>query len=322
MSEARSTAAMLRLHSCHRPPPRPALVVILRVRYFDMTALVGIVLPFFNSAATLRRSVRSIQNQSLGEWVLYLCDDGSTDGSSDIARQLSIRDPRIHIISDGLHRGLPETLNCGISVCTERYLARMDADDIAYPERLASQVTFLEENPDVDLIGTSAVIFGAKGVLFGKRVAPADHGTIVRWPSIHFPIMHPTYCGKLSWFKRYQYRPQAVRCEDSDLLLRSYRDSTFGNLSEVLLGYSEPGIDLRKRLISRRSWCSCLHDFKGQASATAMAISLQTALAFRDVAVKLFGVESLVLANRQISLTDAEIAKWAQTWQSVAEEEA
>ncbi len=104
--------------------------------------VITIAMPFYNSAATLELAIRSLLNQSYGDFELLLCDDGSDDQGLAIAR--SFNDPRLICWSDGRRLRLAARLNECIDRARGRYLARMDADDIAYPDRLAQQLAFLD----------------------------------------------------------------------------------------------------------------------------------------------------------------------------------
>ena len=128
-----------------------------------MTAqpLVSIGMAVHNSEATLASAIQSLMNQTYTNWELLLADDGSSDNSLAIAR--SFNDPRIRIFTDGENRGLAKRLNELVAVARGELFARMDADDIAYPERFARQVAILTANPVVDLLGTSAIVFNGLG---------------------------------------------------------------------------------------------------------------------------------------------------------------
>ena len=102
------------------------------------------------------------------------------------------------------------------------------------------------DRPEVDLAGGWAVLFGGAGAPIGKRADPAAHAAIARWPLYSFKLIHPTFMGKTSWFRRYLYRADAIRCEDHDLLFRACADSRFANLPEIVLGYRQGSINLRK----------------------------------------------------------------------------
>src|SRR6202042_1647908 len=100
-----------------------------------------IALPSYNSAATRKVSIRWLLNQSYGDFELLLCDDGSNDPGLGIAR--SFDSPCLVCWSDGRRLRLAARLNQCIDRARGRYLARMDADDVAYPDRLARQLSFL-----------------------------------------------------------------------------------------------------------------------------------------------------------------------------------
>lgn len=213
------------------------------------TPLISVILPFLNGGAAFEPALRSILRQSFTDWELLLCDDGSTDGSLELARSLD--DSRILAWSDGKTKGLAARLNECIDRAQGTFIARMDADDISYPERLRKQVEFLTGHPDVDLVGCSMLICQEDGRPLGKRTAPADHGAIVKNPALGFGLAHPTWMAKATWFRQYRYDPAAVRFEDVELLYRSHGESRFANLTEILYGYREMRGGLQKRCKTR-----------------------------------------------------------------------
>lgn len=158
-------------------------------------------------------------------------------------------------------------------------MARMDADDICLPERLEKQVAFLDANPAVDLVATRAVVFGEGGQVIGLLPFVSRHDQICRQPWRGFSMPHPTWMGRVAWFRRHRYRqPEVVRAEDQELLLRAYPSSRFACLDEVLLGYRQGQYDFRRLLRARKSmWLAYSRTFleRGQIHrlmlATAMA---------------------------------------------------
>jgi glycosyltransferase involved in cell wall biosynthesis len=119
---------------------------------------VTIAMPFFNSAPTLELSIRSLMNQSYDNFELLLCDDGSDDQGLGIAH--SFNDPRVICWSDGRRLGLGARLNECIDRARGPYLARMDADDVAYPNRLLQQMAFLVDHSEVEYRTTVNVCVG------------------------------------------------------------------------------------------------------------------------------------------------------------------
>lgn len=214
-----------------------------------MQPLVSIGMPIFNCEKTLVSAVQSILNQSYSNWELFLIDDGSTDRTLDIAK--SFKDSRIKVVADGLNQQLSIRLNEAICMSKGKYFARMDGDDISYPERLQIQVDYLEKHPEIDLLGTGMIVFGKNGYSNGKFSETKTHTELCETPWDSIGMSHPTWMGKREWFENFQYRPQAIRIEDQDILLRSYQTSRFAVIPNVLLGYRVESVSLKKTLLSR-----------------------------------------------------------------------
>jgi UDP-glucose 4-epimerase len=200
------------------------------------TPLVTVAMPIYNAGKYLRMAVRSIQLQTFENWELLIIDDGSTDNAvADIA---DLVDPRIRILRDGHNRGLAARLNEAIDQARSVFFARMDQDDVAYPERLARQVALLEQESTLDLTATRAILIDENDAAIGVFPYAGRHHSIVAWPwrGFHFP--HPTWMGRLAWFRKHRYaRPAPYFCEDQELLLRTYPNSHFGIVDDVLFAY-------------------------------------------------------------------------------------
>lgn len=279
------------------------------------TPLVSIAMPFYNAERTMGASIRSILLQSHAHWELLLCDDGSTDASRELAR--SFNDPRIVVWGDQRRLELGARLNECIKRARGEYLARMDADDIAYPRRLEKQLRFLADRPDVDLTGGWAVVFADGGQPVGKCDYPAAHADIARRPLHRFKLMHPTFMGKTSWFLRYRYRADAIRCEDLDLLFRARAGSRFANLPEIVLGYRQGSIDLRKCLRSRWMWCRCAGRYVNGAGRLRV-VAVEALKGCWDVLAVAARADAAWLRLRSAALNEEELREWRQVWDSVS----
>ncbi len=119
-----------------------------------MRPLVTVLMPVYNAEAYLRAAIDSILQQTLQAFEFLIIDDSSTDGSVGIIK--SYADPRIRFIQNEKNIGISETLNRGIELASCELIARMDADDISYPERLQKQHSFFLEHPDYALLCTWA----------------------------------------------------------------------------------------------------------------------------------------------------------------------
>ena len=283
--------------------------------------LVSVLLPARNSQKTLALAMRSILAQTYPLWELLVLDDGSSDATVAIARGFA--DPRIRVLSDRSWLGLAARLNQGIDAARGSLLARLDADDVAFPERLARQVRFLQAHPEVDLVGTGAVVFGDDGQAFGRFPAPLTHGEICRRPWSGFYLPHPTWMGRIAWFRRFRYRPEQNRAaQDQDLLLRSFRSSTFANLPETLTGYRQHELSWKKFARGRMQWArAALREARLRRNWYAMiAVPLvQLAKAAYETAVIASGLGRRLLRHRALPLPQTERERWNQLWRSLQE---
>ena len=123
-----------------------------------MSALVSVVLPVYNAETTLRSAVVSILRQRYRQIEIIVVDDGSTDNSRTVLRELVADDCRIRILRQE-RQGLIGALNDGVAAAQSGIVARMDADDIAHPDRIGRQVSYLREHPDVDVVSSLIRIF-------------------------------------------------------------------------------------------------------------------------------------------------------------------
>jgi len=217
-----------------------------------MTPTISILLPAWNAEQTLGVALRSLLSQTFSDFEVLLLDDGSTDGTVTVAR--GVADPRVRVIRDGHRMGLARRLNMGIELARGRYIARMDADDVSFPERFARQVAFLDQHPQIDLVGCRALAFRSDGEILGMLPFAGTHEAMCARPWRGIPLPHPGWMGRREWFVRHRYGlPEVMRAEDQELLLRSHAESRFACLDEVLLGYRQGYFNLRKTLLARRS---------------------------------------------------------------------
>lgn len=177
------------------------------------TITVGI--PFHDEERHLASAVRSVLAQSFADLEVLLVDDGSRDRSLEIAR--SFTDPRVRVVSDGLRRWLPARLNEITAAARGRYVARMDADDLMHPDRLARELALLERGNDA--VGTWAVMIddagNAFGTVLGARV-PIDRATALR----HGVFPHATMLARRELLLAHAYDETLTRAEDRDLFCR------------------------------------------------------------------------------------------------------
>jgi glycosyltransferase involved in cell wall biosynthesis len=276
---------------------------------------ISILLPVFNAEKTLAAAIRSILFQTCGDWELIILDDGSSDNSLQIAR--SFEDSRIRIISDGRNMKLPSRLNQGIELSRGKFIARMDADDISYPDRLDVQLCFLDANSEIDLVGSRIIIFNDDGNVIGTYPYRQKHSDICihPWKGFYFP--HPTWMGKASWFKSNLYQIDANRMEDQDILLRTYKKSQFECLPVFLLGYRQTRLSLKNILIGRLNLSKSFitHLFDDRPIKTIEGILGQMGKAAIDVFAITTALGYKILRHRAMPVPDDEIDNWNKVWQ-------
>jgi glycosyltransferase involved in cell wall biosynthesis len=287
-----------------------------------MQPLVSIGMSVFNCERTLSTAIQSIVNQTYPNWELIIIDDGSQDRTLSIAK--SFLDPRIKVITDGCNQRLPIRLNQAIGLSRGKYFARMDGDDISYPERLQRQVEHLEQHPEIDLLATAGVNFDRNGRATGATPWKQSHAEICARPWVGFPMIHPTWMGKLDWFQKFQYRPDAIGMEDYEIMLRAHQNSRFASLPDILLGYRVTSLSLKKILVSRYHLCisliqKALTDHKW---IFVYGVFLQVAKLLVEIVTVPTGLGLKLMKHRLgAPLEASDIDRWQQTWANFQREE-
>ncbi len=209
---------------------------------------VSVLLPCYNAAATLDEALESLARQTFPDFEIIAVDDGSTDGTADILQSWASRDPRLRLLSCR-HAGIVAALNAGLQACSAPYVARMDADDRVLPERLALQVAYLDQHPEIDLVSCRSVGFPSDQVRPGFQVyidwqnTLLDESEIRREIFVESPFPHPSVTFRRQVVLKAGGYQDLGWPEDYDLWLRlAQSGSRFAKLPEVLLEWREhPG---------------------------------------------------------------------------------
>ena len=199
------------------------------------TPLVTVSMPAFNSERYIAEAIESILAQSYENFELIIVDDGSTDRTREIVERYS--DPRIIKIFSDQNRGLITTRNLIASIAKGKYLALLDADDRAFPERLQLQVDFLESNA-ADICGADHwTLNQANGEMKRSKQRHTD-SDIRALLSICSPLCNPAIMGRLEIFKQFPYKSSYMHAEDyclwTEIALAGYR---FANIERKLIVY-------------------------------------------------------------------------------------
>jgi glycosyltransferase involved in cell wall biosynthesis len=201
--------------------------------------LVSVCLPVYNAERYLADAVGSIRNQTFGDFEFLIIDDGSTDGSTKILKHHAAHDPRIRLTIRP-NKGLVATLNELIDQAQGELIARMDADDIAMPERFQKQVDYLRAHPECVEVGCRVKVIDADGDPLGDWWTLVEHEAI---DAQHFQVgqgaalAHPSAMMRRDAVLAIGKYRDFSSSEDLDLHLRLAEHGRLANLPQILLKY-------------------------------------------------------------------------------------
>ncbi len=201
---------------------------------------VSVLLPVHNGAEFVESALRSVMAQTLREIEILVVDDASTDATPEILARLAAEDPRLRILRPERNLRLPGALNFGLAQVRGAYVARMDADDLCAPTRLARQAAFLDANPEIVLVGCSARHIDRAGRVL-KTSVRAQTPFHARWIlRSAMAFRHPTFLFRADGWS-WRYDPAFTVSEDYDLLARLTETERVACLPEALFDYREHG---------------------------------------------------------------------------------
>ena len=202
---------------------------------------VSVYMPAYNVARFVRQAVESILAQSFGDFEFIIIDDGSKDDTLEVLQELAARDARIRLVSRP-NAGVSATANEAIGLARGEFVARLDGDDVALPDRLEKQVAWLRAHPDCVAVGSNVLMMDEEGLpLYVMPDLQFGHDKIEAglWRA-GWPILQP-----VSTFRRDAllavggYRAGLSLHEDHDLFLRLAERGKLENLPDVLLWYRQ-----------------------------------------------------------------------------------
>lgn len=199
-----------------------------------MQPLVTVLMPVYNGQSYLREAIQSILEQTYINFELLIMDDGSTDQSAEIVK--SYRDKRIKLYQSEKNEGISKTLNKGIKLSRGQYIARMDSDDISHPDRFMHQVTFLEEHPEIGVLGSG--IENLKDNRTGKKKQwPESDAEIKINLLFQNPFFHSTVMVRRSLMNDIRYPENMRYAQDFGLWVSLAPCTHFANLLNAMVQY-------------------------------------------------------------------------------------
>jgi len=214
---------------------------------------VSVILPYYNAEKTLAEAVESILSQTFHSFEILLINNNSTDYSVSIAQEFAEKDTRVRLF-DEPKQGVDHAMNCGLENSRGRFIARMDADDISYPDRLGKQVRFLNENPGIGLVGSYVnYVPHSSGTAGFKRFVNWVNSfqtseEIERNRFVEIPVVNPTIM-----FRRKLYEK-----------LGGCRQGDFPEDYEMQLRFLDAGVKMAKLPLQLLEW----HDYSTRLTRT------------------------------------------------------
>jgi hypothetical protein len=211
---------------------------------------VSVVMAVHNGERFVREAVGSVLGQTLSDLELVVVDDGSEDSTPEILREFAKGDPRVVVHSQG-NQGLARSLNVGFTLARAPLVARLDADDVAVPDRLERQYAFMAVTPAIGVVGGAVDYVNEEGRVFAEGVgypltdAEIRHALLSTTPFVHSAVM----ARKGAVQHVGGYRAQFLEAEDLDLWLRVADQHAMGNVPETVARYRvHPGQATVRRL--------------------------------------------------------------------------
>jgi len=211
--------------------------------------LISIIMAVYNARHFLDEAVESIRGQTLADWELILIDDGSTDGTLERIRTWDQQDARIRVFQTLENSGPGAARDFGIQKACGSYIAILDSDDVAAPDRLEKQRSFLQAHPDVVIVGTQADFVDEKGTVTGCMNFPTSSEKLYRFMYRFVPLLLPTVMINRSllpddfdWFEGWPFS------EDTLLFFKLVQYGKLANLPDILLKYRQHASSVSARV--------------------------------------------------------------------------
>ena len=194
---------------------------------------VTVVIPVYNREKYVGEAIESILGQTFRDFELLVIDDGSTDRSQEVVR--SYHDPRIRLVCNASNEGIPRTRNTGIHLARGEYLAFLDSDDWAYPERLAKQVAFLDGHHNYAAVGTWIIWMDEEGRSLRRiKRKPVLPDEIAAQRLFQQGIENSTSMARTAVLRAYEHREEFDISSDFDLWARIAAHHKLATLPDVL----------------------------------------------------------------------------------------
>lgn len=215
---------------------------------------ISVIMPVYNAEKYLKEAIDSILAQTVKDYELLIIDDGSTDHTIEIVKEYILKDSRVVLLQNEQNLGVSKTLNRGLEAARGKYIARMDADDIALPTRFHKQLEYMEHHENVAILSCGLQCFGANNAVLGTTVGVDKVKVSLLFNSC---LGHPGYMMRGDILRKYHlcYNEANQYAEDYELLCDTLAYGEIDNYPEILMRYRvhEKSVSREHRDIQRES---------------------------------------------------------------------
>jgi GT2 family glycosyltransferase len=281
-------------------PPAPALTRLSR-NLAGRAPTVSVVIAVRDGEAYLGEAIGSVRAQTFADWELIVVDDGSTDDTPEIIAAARRQDDRVRVLRQEAG-GVSRARNRGCEAARGRYLAILDADDVALPERLALQVPYLDSRPEVAVVGGAGTIVDEGGREIGAAVYPTDPSEAEALLAAgRTPLIQSAATMRTEAFRATAgYRPALKRAQDFELWLQISEHGLVANLGDTVVRYRVHGAQASTRdfeeaaIAVRVALAAARRRRRGEADPLARAAAVDRALAAS------LGIEGEEIADQEL----------------------
>lgn len=199
----------------------------------NLIPIVSVIMPVYNCFDYIQEAINSILSQTFSDFELIIIDDNSKDGTVDLIKKFN--DPRIKLILKSVNSGISNSLNYGLKIAKGKYIARMDGDDISFPDRFEQQVKFMDLNPKVVLLGGGYISINLKN----DFIPVQNHFELLFEMTYYCPIAHPTVFIRRNILSQnaIEYDTKFEPAEDFRMWTILSRYGEIANINEPLIQY-------------------------------------------------------------------------------------
>lgn len=196
---------------------------------------VSVIMSCYNSEKYIADCISSVLKQTFSDFEFIIIDDNSTDESLNIIE--SFDDNRIILIKNNTNVGLTQNLNKGIEISKGEYIARIDSDDVCFPDRFQTQIDFLEKNDDISVVGSNAIMIDEYNKIVGITDETLKPDDIRNKCYLQNPLLHPSVMMRKQFISTNKYNELFKTCQDFELWVRTNKTYRFANIKKPLVFY-------------------------------------------------------------------------------------